>query len=300
MADKIAAGGGISDLASTAALLAPLLIGSGTKKGTETTNTTSSPDLIALLKGLVGQASDNANNPTATQGTVDDIIRQARVAFTPTLGAAGRSGLYNSSTVSNLASESIANATRAASQAVLGYKTNQQQLAVGGASNLLAASKGSVTTTAGDTSAAISPALLGGGLAALQLYAKSDKIKDLLGFGSSGDGNIDPNLISINNNLSGAGETLPLPPDLPSSFITTPSSLSATSDAADGGGLDLSSLLGSGSDGGSDVSAGLGSSILDTLSAAGSAISDTAGQVGSAVVDEGSDILDSITKLFGF
>lgn len=317
MATPIQDGGGLGQLASITSLLAPLILGSGTKKTSETTTPANNPDLLALLQSITTQANNNANDPAAANATVQDIIRKATLAFAPQLGAEGRSGLYNSSTISQLAKETTADATSAASQAVLGYQTQQRSIAAQGAGTLLNATRSTTTGQQQATSPPIPSTLLGAGLLGLQLYSKKDAITKFLGLGkdatdtAAGSSVVTPaaSELSQTNPLFEAGRTasdaapsvanivsggaadtssLPLPP-----LFVSETDAAAGADAG-AGGSSILDTLGGGSDAGSG---GLGD-ILDLLTGAGSQVADTVTGLGTSIADAGDGALDLISKLF--
>jgi len=159
----------LGDLAKTAAQILPLIFGSGktstvdtagktVQSGTSTVNngTTTqsavngaSPLAIAALLAQLQQAQNNAANPSAVDPIVQNIMRQATLAFTPVLAKEAASGLYNTSTRGLLAQEAANNATASASSAVLQYVTGQQSLANQAAQALAAATR--TTDTTGNT-----------------------------------------------------------------------------------------------------------------------------------------------------
>lgn len=318
MATPIQDGGGLGQLASITSLLAPLILGSGTKKTSETTTPTNNPDLLALLQSITTQANNNANDPAAANATVQDIIRKATLAFAPQLGAEGRSGLYNSSTISQLAKETTADATSAASQAVLGYQTQQRSIAAQGAGTLLNATRSTTTGQQQVTSPPIPSTLLGAGLLGLQLYSKKDAITKFLGLGKDATDTaagastvVTPaaSELSQTNPLFEAGRTasdaapsvanivsggaadtssLPLPP-----LFVSETDAAAGAEAGAGGSSILDTLGGE-SDAGSG---GLGD-ILDLLTGAGSQVADTVTDLGTSIADAGDGALDLISKLF--
>lgn len=306
--------GGIAALLNVAA---PLLLGSGKKTSTSTSTSTVDPNLAALLQGIVGQAVTNTNDPKATEGLVNDIMRRAAIAFTPALGQAARSGLYNSSTIDRLAAENTATATAAASKAVLDYKTSQQQIATSGATSLLNATRGVTSTETQQQAPTVSPnisSLLGLGLAGYQAYTQRDKIFKLLGIGGDTAG------------AAGAGAVgadLPLPPDFISEAgasalagnpvteslgsIPLPPAFVPESYATGGatGAPDLVNLFTSDATSGaaSDASAGVNNladnvdftSILDAIGSGANDIGNFLSGVGTSI----GDTFDSFLNLFG-
>jgi len=310
--------------------------GTTSSTSTSTQSPINDPALIAILKGLVDQSMNNANDPSKTADVVNDIIRKAQIAFTPTLGAEGRSGLYNSSTVSQLASESVANATSAASSAVLAYKTNQQQLAQQGATSLLNATQGKTTTgtttgtTAGTTttnetvaqSGAIptqASSLLGLGLVGAQAFSQRKKLLDLLGLGgddlpgggtqASQDeliGGITPPAFvseadaispAISGTFGGSSGALPIFGD--EGTLGATSATPFTTGAADLGSTPIVGINSTAEDGGLNFGDLLGN-LPDTVSQAASGVGDFLSGIGSSIEDAGEDIIKSIADLFGF
>jgi hypothetical protein len=153
MAGEIAAGSQGVNLAQLIQSISPILLGSGGQTGntsgtsstsgssgsgsTTTTNTsnttqkTPDPGTLQALIAMASQASANADNPAMTDGVVQNIFRQSAEAFAPTIGTAGSSGLYNTTTLNMLSNDARARATAQAASTVLNYKTTQSQIAQG-------------------------------------------------------------------------------------------------------------------------------------------------------------------------
>lgn len=317
---------GIGGIASLLATAAPLIFGQGPKKGvsttTGTTTPTNDPALIALLKSLVDQSTANANDPSKTADMVTDIIRKAQVAFTPTLGSAGRSGLYNSSTVQQLANESVGNATAAASQAVLTYKTQQQQLAQSGASALVNATAGKTTTGTTNETVTSAPgipsgvsSMLGIGLAGLQAYSSRDKLLKLVGLGGPpgpGDqaaqdalinGTVPPdfvsetaagNLPSFSSFGGGSSSSLPIFGNEGSLGGATP-----FTSAGDFGNVPIVGINSTAESGGLDISTLL-DNLPSTVGDAVSGVTDFISGAGKGIVDAGEDVWNVLSDLFSW
>lgn len=221
MAATIQQTGGLGDLASAITALMPALLGSGNKKESGTSTSTIDPALMQLLNTMIQQTTVNANDPKVTQDIVNDIITKASQAFAPTLGNAASSGLYNSSAVSLLASRSQADATSAASKAVLDYKTNQQQIAAQLAVNLGNLTKSTSSSTSGKTGSVVPTnisGMIGGALLAKSLWNKKD---DLLGFFGAGDGASSGATYADQGLLGGfEASNLPIPPIPPGADTT--------------------------------------------------------------------------------
>lgn len=197
-----------SNLAGLANVLQTLFLGSnksesGTTTKTDTTTGTSSvrsdQGVIDQLQQLFDGALANAKNPEAVKPVVENILRQAQLAFTPQLGKEAQSGLYNTTVRKQLADQAVADATGASAQAVLNYVTQQQQIAGQTGNTLAAAAKTTTGTSTGTTSgtqagrintAAAIPSsissIAGLGLAGYSLYKNKDKLLDKLGLGSTG------------------------------------------------------------------------------------------------------------------
>ena len=129
------------DLGKLLTTLAPIFIGSGkTSENATTTQTSGSrttnsfdPFAHGILNSIASQSASNANDSSKTSGLVTDILHKAALSFAPTMAQSNSSGLYNSTTLSNLRSEAQANATAAASKGVLDYQTAQGGLAANAA-----------------------------------------------------------------------------------------------------------------------------------------------------------------------
>lgn len=186
---------GVVNIAQLISSLAPIFAGSGTTTGTTgaqaSTSTTTSkssidPATLAMLNSIITTAGGNASNPAATKGIVDNILAESSQAFAPVIASGNSAGLYGTSTLANLASESKARATAAASKAVLDYTTSQQSIQLN-ALNTVASGNKSTTSTTGTnvaptfstkiTAPSINPltsiATIGGGVLANKLLGSS-------------------------------------------------------------------------------------------------------------------------------
>lgn len=144
--------GNITDLVSK---LAPLFLGTG--KTTTTSTSTSSPGALAANQQLYTNAIANANNPSATDATVANILNKSAVDFAPVIGEQNAAGLYNSSTLSMLSAQAQGQAVAQSAQAVLQYQTQQEQIAAQANSAALSATKTTTGTT--QTAPTVDPTL---------------------------------------------------------------------------------------------------------------------------------------------
>jgi hypothetical protein len=144
---------GISELMKN---LAPIFLGSGTSTTTDSTSggtttgsstTSSSAQALADNQKVIDDATANANDPNQVSLIVNDIMTKAAQAFAPTVGQQNNAGMYNTSSLALLSAAAQGEATRSASQAVLNYKTSQQQIAQAASGNLLQATKTATTTS---------------------------------------------------------------------------------------------------------------------------------------------------------
>lgn len=307
--------GGIAALISTAA---PLLFGAGKKSGTSTTTPANDPAMLAILQSIVAQSTANANDPNRTADLVSDILRKAQVAFTPVLSAANRSGLYNSSTVQQLANESISDATRSASKAVLDYQTEQQKIAASGAASLVQATR-SETTNQTQNQAGLIPSsvssLLGLGLAGATAWSQRKKLLDLLGLGGGDDAAAAAAEALSGEQLAGvavgSGITgLPVfsidsgAAPLPTTALIGAFDSSSYTAAADGGGDLVGNLFRTVGDadsgGGADVLSGLFDNLPSSIGDAVSGVTDFISGAGQGIVDAGDSLWQTISGLFDF
>lgn len=139
--------GGLSDTTTgsdinVAQLLTKLFAGSPAQ-----TTTTSTPTAVDnSLQGIVDTANANATNPAITQNIVNNIMRQASIAFAPQLASAKSMGGYNSATINLLAQQAVADTTNRAAQATLNYTTDQQKIAASGEAELASLNKSTTVT----------------------------------------------------------------------------------------------------------------------------------------------------------
>lgn len=221
--------GATSNLAGLANVLQSLFLGgsksegtSGTKTETSaaTSSTRSDQSVIDRLQELFDGALANAKNPEAVKPVVDNILRQAQLAFTPQLGKEAQSGLYNTTVRKQLADQAVADATGASAQAILNYVTQQQQIAgqtggtLAGAAKTTASSgtNASTGTTAGK--AATAPAIpknigsiAGLGLAGYSLYKNKDSLLSKLGIGGGSGSSPEAALASTGTNFPQLADT---------------------------------------------------------------------------------------------
>jgi len=176
-------GSGGMNIAQLIAALSPILLGSGkgtttdtgagTQTGASTSTTTTGAPSLSDLQAVFAQASANSTNDAATQTIVDNILKQAAIAFGSTKAAGNSAGLYNSTTVDQLAGQAEAAATQQAAQTVLNYKTAQQQIAgqaAGSIGQITAATAPKTTTgntgtsnaTTGGKTTQVAPSIQGG------------------------------------------------------------------------------------------------------------------------------------------
>jgi len=180
-----AAGSPLTDLST---VLQNLFLGrNSSTKETSTVSSRADASIIERLQGIMDEAVQNSNNPSAVQPIVDKIIKDATIAFAPTLAREASGGGYNSTVRQMLASQAAGDATAAASSAVLNYKTQQQQIANQAGASLVNATK--TTTSSGNNKQNAAGAIPGGisgpALGALGLYTaykNKDKIINALGF----------------------------------------------------------------------------------------------------------------------
>lgn len=180
-------GAGIGGIAQAIAALAPVFLGSGKQTSTQTQTPTVDAAAIEGLRKTAATAQANADNDEITDSIVSDIMRRATLSFAPVVGQEKQAGLYSSSTLRQLSEESKANATAAASKAVLDYKTSQSQVAAGANSAIAQVTKGGTTTTTGKAAPTVPAGASFAALAALagtSIFKNKDDILDF--FNSSG------------------------------------------------------------------------------------------------------------------
>ena len=229
-------------------LLLPLFAGSGTttKSGsvsTTTSGSTSSADAISNLQNILQQATANGADTTKLNALVTNLFTQAGQNFLPQIGQAASSGLYNSTTLGQVASQAQGQAVNQAASTILNYQTTQNQLADQAANQLAAATKTTTSTTTtpkttSGTAPIVSPTITLGAAGLLGAKALSDKlgttapIMKALGFGPSG-GKPDP--LTGSDPLTEGG-----PPDpYSSTAAVTPDAGVTLNPAAGPGGTDI-------------------------------------------------------------
>lgn len=176
----------LTDATSAFSTLLPIFAGSGKTLSTES----GSPQANADTQNVIDQATANANNPALTDQLVQNIMRQASEAFAPVQAQSQASGMYNNNTLSLLKNDAQARATQQSADAVLRYRTSQQQIAEAASGKLLAANQSKVSRTA-SSPAATPLALLGAGLKGVNILDKTGAIsgaKKALGFGQNTEG----------------------------------------------------------------------------------------------------------------
>lgn len=104
------------------------------------------PGVISSLKNLASQAISNSNDPDKTTGLLKGILQTAGDAMSAIFGQQKQTGLYNSSATQSQNNDILSRAAADASQAILGYRTGQQQLADTALNQLLAATSTQQTT----------------------------------------------------------------------------------------------------------------------------------------------------------
>lgn len=298
---------------------------SRTGTGSETVNTSTSslPEVIQALFGMMNTANNNAANPAAVQPVLSDISRRALTAFAPQLGREASAGLYNSTTRKQLAGQSAADTASAMASAVLQYITQQQQIGANVGNTLSNASKSTsgttdraenvaTTNTANTTSTKkIDPGLggladpLGLGLLGYGLFKSKDKLLDTITglFGSGGGAGSPASAISVDS-LAGISPNFYEDVLSPLNFLSTSSPAAVAGTPADSinlfdsvlsptdGGLDLGSFINVAGDGGDILSA---ISDLGNLDISGG-ITDFLGGAGSFF----DDLWSSVSGLFSF
>lgn len=124
-------------------------------KSTSTNNTqnnsttvgTADKGALNQARDIVSQALDNMNNKSITSSLVNSVLNKASIAFGQGEGGAQRNaGVYNSSTQDLLSGFAKGQATSDAAEAVLNYKTGQQQIATNANQSIIDATKSSTTT----------------------------------------------------------------------------------------------------------------------------------------------------------
>ena len=200
-------GSGGMNIAQLIAALSPILLGSGKgttadqstggQSGASTSTTTTGAPSLSDLQTIFEQATANSTNDKATSDIVTNILNQAAIAFGSTKAAGNSAGLYNSTTVQQLADQAEAVATQQAAQTVLNYKTAQQQIAgqAAGTIGQLTASTALKTTT-GNTGTQNTAA----GTKTTQVASSVPQGQNLLATGVGGVG-----AYSLVNKLLGSG-----------------------------------------------------------------------------------------------
>lgn len=173
MATPPIAGGNSDSILSSLPSLVQLFTGSG-----KTTSTTNSPYGKTLV-GIGSTALSNSTNSAATNTLVQNIMRQAALAFAPTIGASKEAGLYNSQTLDNLSTQSQALATGQAAQAVLNYQTSQLQIASNSFAQADAADRTTTSKTASPISSLVQDAIGAYGIGK-KIFNNKDSIGDFL------------------------------------------------------------------------------------------------------------------------
>lgn len=175
---------GAGSLASLIQAFGPMFLGTGK------TTTTTSPDqeALAVSRGISSQALSNADNAEqVTNDIVNRIITKNANAFGSTLAASHVAGLYNSTTMSQLAGEAQASSSAETAKAVLDYRTGQQAIASRTSGDILSASKTQTQQTAPTVDPMVSM-LLGGGATAYSAYKNRDLIRKFFSGGTEEDG----------------------------------------------------------------------------------------------------------------
>lgn len=154
----VQSGNSVVDFAQTLSSLGPLLFGSGTT--TEKTTPGNMTDYTTLLNSIL----PTINDPSVTDGIVQNIIRQTQLKFAPISFAGNNaSGLYGSSNVAAMQGQFMADAVGQSSSAVL--KARQDAMAT--AAGLVNNQSRATTSTSKSTTPGISPAISGGIAAAM-------------------------------------------------------------------------------------------------------------------------------------
>lgn len=174
------------------AQLIPTLLGSptavktgGTTSSSSKSDSTSTNALMKILQDTLSSADDDGK----TQAIIDSLFSQSAKAFLPIIGKQAAAGIYNSTTLAQLAQEARGSAFNQAAKTVLDYKTNKQVAATNAASALgqLNTTKTGVTSpTTQTTSPNTLTQLLSGSVLGYGLYKQfGTDLKDLFSFGSS-------------------------------------------------------------------------------------------------------------------
>ena len=150
-----------SPLVDLATVLQTMFLGSGKNTGeVSSTKTGADAGVIDQLQKILGEAANNSSNPDAVKPIIDNILKQATVAFAPQLAREAAGGMFNSSVKQQLASQAAGDAAGAAAGAVLNYKTGQQQIASQVGKTLTEATK--TTAATGNQQVKTPPAVSGG------------------------------------------------------------------------------------------------------------------------------------------
>lgn len=162
MSTSVPTSGGIDigDIAKLIPALQSLFLGSGKTTGTSGATTagggtltqgqasTIDPTVMQSLLTQMSTAFGNSQDYSKLQPIIDSILQQSKEAFAPQLGAANASGLYNSSTLGNLAAIQQRNAANLIFQSLTKYGTDQQGIAAQVGGTLANATKSVATNQA--------------------------------------------------------------------------------------------------------------------------------------------------------
>lgn len=284
----------VVDASQALSLLAPIFFGSG--KTTTTDASVSSKAGLSQEQSVFNTATGNANNTDITNAIVQNIMNQAAIAFAPTVGQQNSAGMYNSNVLQMLSAMAQGQATSQSAQAVLNYKTSQQQIALNASNQLLATNK--QTSGTKQTAPIISPSMLlqgGAGLVANKVLGPQlDKALNAVGLGPSTSTGATG--VQLAGGAGKAGEAatglspstaFPASTDsviAPSAIPSVGSSVLDTSGAIVESGLPDGALnaAGSGAIGSIDSAGGVAT---DALSSLGSASTDTIASAASGIID---------------
>lgn len=147
----------ITDIASLITSLGPLLLGSGATEGSSTSTVTPGGAGMQSSQDILNALIPQISGTEGTDNVVANIMRQAAIAFAPTLGTQKSSGLYNSSVIQQLSGEAQAAATGQASAAVLQHQTQAANTAAQLAASVMSNSKTVSNTDTKATAPVISP-----------------------------------------------------------------------------------------------------------------------------------------------
>jgi len=104
-----------------------------------TVSNSADPAVIAMLKQLANTAIANSTDQSKTQGLLTGILQQAGDAMKVVFGNQAQAGVYNSSAATSQNNDIYSRAAADAASAILGYQTQQEQIASGIGNSLLAA-----------------------------------------------------------------------------------------------------------------------------------------------------------------